>query len=355
MKIQLKESFHSRGGNKVKNEIVQLIEHFGEGLSQYEYNQYIPKLRDYFIDYLIENKSHAQDIPNLFKFEFTRSDIVLSTEYYVTKNESVRSKSAIDDFLIALNRFFDEVINIKYPNQNLITIRPFTNLSKDIEKTLLEKGIKLEARQGYPPIKEDQYKFIIEYLKKDRNISIKNEQVHIIIKLLLLYGFSFDRIMNLRAGAYCSERRVLEVTYRENPFRGLVLELPYSLNKEIENYTRKLNDKNNAENYLFCTKNGNKIKHDFPNEYLSKIKHEFFSGNDIEKNLRNPFTPTGLAKFAVINMIIKGINQSVILDLTGFKDDMYLACQKEVNEIKVLHRNRYINHMIRDISTYDEV
>lgn len=339
----------------MKQGIIQLIDQLGMGLSEYEYNQYMPKLRDYFVDYLIENKSQALDIPNLFKFEFTRSDIILSTEYYVTKNENVKSKSAIDDFLIALNRFFDEVINIKYPNQNLITIRPFTNLNKDIEKDLLAKGIELEDRQAYPPIKEDQYKFILEYLERDKDLTVKNKQVHIIIKLLLLYGFSFDRIMNMKAESYSSERRTLELIYRENPLRSFKLELPYSLYKEIQSYVQGLSDKNNRKNFLFITKTGNKIKHDFPNEYLSKIKNEYFLGNEIEKEPRNPFTPTGLAKYAVINMILKGVNQSVILDLTGFKDDMYLACQKEVNEMKVLNRNRYINHMIRDISTYDEI
>lgn len=334
---------------------MQFVDQFGSGLSEYEYNQYMPKLRDYFVEYLVENKSHAMNMENLFKFEFTRRDIILSAEYYVIRNDSVKSKSAIDDFLIAINRFFEEVVNKKYPNQNLITIRPFTNLNKEVEKDLLEKGIELEERQANPPINEDQYKYIIKYLKSDKERTFKTKQVHIILKLLLLYGFSFDRIMNMKKENYCSETRTLVIIYNHKPLRSLRLELPYSLHKEIEDYFEDLNKNKNENDYLFVTRPGNQIKHDFPNEYLTHIKNEYFSGKELEKDLKNPFTPTGLAKYAVIKMILDGVNQSVILDLTGFKNEMYFACQEEVNEMKVLNRNRYINHMIRGIPTFDEL
>ncbi|TBL77431.1 hypothetical protein [Paenibacillus thalictri] len=114
----------------------QLLRNFGINLTQYEFNQYIPKLRDYFFPFLLQEKKHVTDAGTLFKFELTRSDIVKSTEYYILKNEKVKSKSAIDDFLTALNCFFEEEIYEKYPNQNLMNIRPFNKLSSEIENRL---------------------------------------------------------------------------------------------------------------------------------------------------------------------------------------------------------------------------
>lgn len=341
----------------MQQKLMQLVEEFGRELSKYKYDNYIPKLRDYFLGYINDNKASITNIEHLLKFEFTRNDIILSTEYYVVNNGNVRSKSAIDDFLIALNRFFVDTVFKYYPNQNLITIRPFTNLSKEIENDLLEKGVELDDRQAYPPIKEEHYKFIMRYINIDKDKSLKTKQVHIIIKLLLLFGLSFDRIINLKKSDYCSEKRTLEILYKQKPARSFILELPYKLNKEIENYITHLNENKFESEYLFVNRNGKKINHGFPNWYLTNIKNEYYKNNDEIEDVAksHPFTPTGLAKYAVINMIIDGFNQSVITDLTGFKHDSYSDCQDIVNEIKLLDRNRYINHMIRGVSTFDEV
>lgn len=344
----------------MENELMRLLDEFGEGLSKYEYNQYIPKLKHSFVDYIIKEKSNSINVENLFKFEFTRNDIIKSTEYYILNNENVKSKSAIDDFLIALNRFFEETINKYYINQNLIAIRPFTTLSKDIELELSNQETFLLDRQANPQINEDQYKYILEYIKNEDKLTIKTRQVHIIIKLLLLYGFSFDRIANIKKSDYCIEKKTLKIVYNKTPLRIIELEIPYSLRKEFESYLEELkNTSYNNNEYFFTTRNETKIAHDFPNDYLLGIKNSYFSKykSDINEETleKNPFTPTGLAKFAIINMILNGINHSVVLDLTGFKNEVYIDCQNEVDQRKLLNKTRYINHKIRGINTFDEL
>lgn len=49
------------------------------------------------------------------------------------------------------------------------------------------------------------------------------------------------------------------------------------------------------------------------------------------------------------------MNQSVILDFTGQKENIFNDCQNIIDERKKLNRNRYINHMIRGISVYDDM
>ncbi|MBD8496905.1 hypothetical protein [Paenibacillus arenosi] len=338
----------------MKEELLRIIYKFGLNLSKSEYNQYIPKLRDYFVKYLIDTMSNST-IENVFKHEFTRNNIIQSTIYYVVNNENVKSKSAIDDFLIALNRFFEESIYIKYPNHNLISLKPFTSLNKEIESALSSNGIKLEERQSSPSINDEQYKFILNYIHNDKDNSFKTRQVRIIIKLFLLYGFSFDRIINLKKSDYSLEHRILEIVYKDMPRRSLQLEVPYSLHKEFEIYLQKLSQTDFESERFFLNTRGNPITHEFTIDYLKEIRNMYFSNNELEKELRNPFTPTGLAKYAIIRMILDSVNQSVISDLTDFKTDVLSNCQDIVNEIKELNRNRYVNHMIRGLQAYDEL
>ncbi|TVX94124.1 site-specific integrase [Paenibacillus agilis] len=338
----------------MKEKLLQLLSVFGSGLTPFESNQYTPKIRDYFFRYILAMKPDSS-IENLFKYELTRNDLINSTIYYIMVNDHVRSKSAIDDYLIAVNRFFDETLFNLYPNQNLVSIRPFTSLSKEIEKILIERKVELEERQTFPSINDEQYRFILSFINNDLEGSFKTKQVQIIIKLILLYGLSPERIIKLKKGSYLMDERQLEVIYSENPRRSLVLEIPFKLHKEIEAYLDELSTKKLSCDNFFVNREDKSIKHNYPNSYLKEIKKEYFAKHPIEEGNKNSFTPTGLAKFAIIRMILNGVNPSVISDLTGYMSDVLTDCQNKVNEMKGLNRNRYINHMIRGIQTYEEI
>nr|WP_302773394.1 tyrosine-type recombinase/integrase [Clostridium paraputrificum] len=337
----------------LKEDLFKLVvNNFGSNLSQYEYNQYVIKLRDYLLPYIEKNKSHCDNIEQLFKYEFTRQDIINSTIYYVENNENVICKSAIDDFLISLNRLFGETINEKYFNQILFNIQPFNCLSKDIESEIEKRGFKLlKDRESYPAISNKEYDLLIEYLRNMKCTKISSYQYKIITSLLLLYGFSFDRIININYNDYSMERGILKINC-ETENRFIELELPYNLKMLMKEFLDIRKNVNNQSNSMFITRTGNKISHGYLTDFFLKVKKE----QNIEVgNNRNSFTPTGLAKYSVIKMIMEGMNQSIILDLTGFKLDLYLDCQNEVNNLKNLNLNRYVNKMIRGISIYDDI
>ena len=54
-------------------------------------------------------------------------------------------------------------------------------------------------------------------------------------------------------------------------------------------------------------------------------------------------------------MIESGLNQAVIMDLTGQGIDVFSYCQNIVDNRNGCSCNRYINHMIRGIDTYDDM
>ena len=54
----------------------------------------------------------------------------------------------------------------------------------------------------------------------------------------------------------------------------------------------------------------------------------------------NQFTVTGIQKFAIVQMILAGMNQAVIKEFTGQGDDILEDCQRKVNVEKKIDINR---------------
>lgn len=156
---------------------------------------------------------------------------------------------------------------------------------------------------------------------------------------------------------YNSNKNTLLINNITDVRKNITLELPFNLKEDFIQYFnfRKLQTSINSE-FLFVTEKNTKIKNGFLSDTLDKIRKKFTYDNaDIDDNTRNPFTPTGLQKYAIIKLILSDFNQSILSDLTGQKQDILIDCQLSVNEKKVIKLNRYINHMIRGIDTYDKI
>ncbi len=339
----------------IYEELTEVINSFGSKLTEWQYNSYIPKLRDYFIEYVMENMKEVKNVETLFKHELTRSHLIKSTEFYIIRNENVKSKSAIDDFLIALNQLFELEINNRYYNQNLENIRPFMKLNTEIEEDLITQGINLKGKEPRPSINRNQFIFILERLAGIGE-SFTQLQIKIIIKLVLLYGLKPERIIDFNILDFKIDERVLNVKYNDNPNRYIKLELSNSLYKDLVEHS-KLRANIIGDNNLFVKTKGKKITHSYLKNYLDIVRDDYYKKYPHEKfgkaEDNNQFTFTGLAKYSVINMILDGMNQSIIMDLTGFEDDVFGYCQEEVNKIKAVSKDRYINSNIRGIETYD--
>lgn len=339
----------------MRERIIAIIEQdFGNQLTIHKYNQYVPKLRDYFVPYLLEQNEFGKDIPEIFGKAFNRNCIIQSAVYYIQKNENVSSKSAIDDFLIALNQLFEHVLFIKYPNEAVERLTPFATLAVEVEDKLKHLGVALKEREAYPPIEQSQFKYLINHLEALNTNNFKAMSIRIVVKLLLLYGLNVDRISSMQIQDYDAARRVLKVHYRDFTDRVIQLELPFSLVVDLEVYMRLREEQNfQGLDLLFLKVSGKPVRHDLAHEFLSdvKIAYEKEFGEKIAG--KNPFTLTGLQKYAIINMILEGMNQSVIIALTGLKEHVINDCQREVDKQSALNRNRYINYKIRGTKTFE--
>lgn len=341
----------------MKIELLNLLDDFRKKLTDYQYNQYIPKLRDYLFPY-IESTFQESSITEIFQNEFTKKNIIDSAIYYIDINTNVQRISAIDDYLIALNSFFEKTIFEKYHNTNLMSLKPFIRLNKDVKEKIKEKNITLLEKETFPAINDFQSEYIFHYLNNCYSYrSLSSYQTPIILKLMLLYGFSHDILSNLKLNNYNSNKNTLLINNITDVRKNITLELPFNLKEDFIQYFnfRKLQTSINSE-FLFVTEKNTKIKNGFLSDTLDKIRKKFTYDNaDIDDNTRNPFTPTGLQKYAIIKLILSDFNQSILSNLTGQKQDILIDCQLSVNEKKVIKLNRYINHMIRGIDTYDKI
>ncbi|WP_276322061.1 tyrosine-type recombinase/integrase [Paenibacillus thalictri] len=182
---------------------------------------------------------------------------------------------------------------------------------------------------------------------KDTFVSV---QVKLIVKLLLLYGFKFNRIIELSLDAFDPEKRTLEISFKNGHNKQVFLELPYSLYKDMKTHYDIRTSYKSGNSNLFITRAGSLITNAFISDFLNKARTSYFSGSKQDEYLKNPFTPTGLAKYAITNMILQGMDQSTIVHITGVENDIYQDCK---DQISYEDYNRMINHNFRGIKTFD--
>lgn len=330
--------------------LIQLIYEYEKYLSFEAAKQYISMLKNYFAPFLMQ-KYNCNSLKALFCEEITRKGIIEAITYYVIENENISSKSRLLYYVYCLDGFYSKIIFKKFPNPNIKDIYPFTNLITEVLEILKGKGIVLNEKESCSPIDEEQYSFLMKELK-DKSASLKSRQEIIITKLWLLYGITAKKISEITVGDYNFERNTLNVRGTKRKDIKITLELPFLLSKEIMEYINIRGLKGTNE-MLFSSSSGKVISSNFLNDFLRIIREKYCVEND--NFFQNQFTPTGLQKYAIIKMIESGMNQAVIMDLTGQGIDVFSDCQNIVDNRNGFSRNRYINHMIRGIDTYDDM
>lgn len=337
-----------------ERELYQLVDVFTSKLSKWQYNQYVSKIRDYFIPYLLKEKRRkANTVRILFETELVPSDIIECCAQYMLKNDGVTSESSADDFLIAVNQFFDIVLAPRYPNQNLISIRPFNKLGMRVLEMVQQEGKKLEKAFKFQPITGEQYEWIISNLHNNEFITRKDKQVQIILELILLFGFSIGRIQQFKKDNIFENGRILSfVSYKYSIPQKFSLELPIEVSNNINSYLSEY--RHDKYDWLFITDEFSQVQASFTWVYLQKIRESFKSSNELEKADERRFSNTGISMYAINEMLQKGINSNLIMDLTGQGKKIIESCQNDIySNNQPRNQNSFLNYKIRGIDTYN--
>ena len=325
----------------MNKELENLLEEFQQGLTKSKYDSYMPILRNSFFPYLEkERKEKIEDsVGYFFRSVVSSDDIIGGGIYYIDNTPKVTNESAIDKYLTATSEFFKAVIFPKWPTCQLSTVDNFKGYYKDILKT---KNKPLKKHETRAHLDEDSAKKLLECLFGLEDSSFKNIMLKATIPLILLYGFKIGTIADIKREDYDCSTRIIKLQLENDVVN---LELPYN----VYVYVNKIFEKKVNDVYLFNITEEQKLISDYFDDFLVKCNKKM--------NTETKITLDGLARYAVINMFLEGMNPIVIRQITGMRDINLNYCQREAWKVSKnkIQLNRYVNTKIRGIPVYDDL
>lgn len=317
------------------------------------------EIKDKFADYValynslyqfLQNEYKEKDttVEDFLKYDFSRENVIDSCVWYIRNSSKANSVSAIEKYLNAITKFYNQyMIPNGYDNRNLYVIIPFGQL-KPLVKDRLKNEV-LKEKETIEPIGNEEVKAVLNYFASCRK-SIASRAASIISKLILLYGFKLEKVRYFEKSNFSEDGFFLNIHLKIDDW-FVQLELPKDLAYEIQEYFLILGDIPQNQ-LIFLNTNGKIITSTFLDTYLSAIKSE-------NENLKR-LTATGMAKYAIMNMIEVGFSKLNIKYLTGMEDAIINDCEERLFKQKsgekddyIRTLNRDINSRIRGIATYD--
>lgn len=280
-------------------------------------------------------------------------EIINSLDYYINKNgvssieTALRYISCIKEFLSYL---IDKEIIINSELTKEFGLPTYSEKSfRNIVNKYIDKDKRLKERKDFVAFSEVEIQSLIkdcdDTLKDSINIEkacdskkyFNRVRAAIIIKLIIFCGIRYEHLHRLSFNS-------IDLVHNTISINGFIIHIPHNLRDQFVIYEEIINDigsSNSERKFLFVNYNGSKMSD---------------KTNTISDHLRN-YTGrrdvNGLIKYTVINMILKGVNESVIKKFTGIASSMYKPCQEEVNKKLSMNTNRYLDSKLRSIHTFD--
>ena len=307
-----------------------------------------------FIEYLKETKENYDgSFYDYFENEFSKNDIIQSCVRYVRNSNKATSLTAIERYLNAMTKLYEECIQKEgCNNRNLFAILPFGNLKTIVNDKI--KDLKLKEKSSIPPIDDNTANIIIKFLQDKKNTkSDVSKRNSIMLRLIMLYGFKLERLKYIKVSDLRCDNHILDINSEKYGDNILSLELPFSLVSDINKYIEFLQTDTNFRNdqYLFLMSTGKLI--------TSSCCKEIFDKLNTNKNCSR-ITLVGICKYAIINMIEHGLSKEKIKLITGVQDDIIDDCEeiylrRLCNNTEKEFLNREINQKIRSLPIYDDI
>lgn len=323
----------------MNREIEHLLFEFEQGLTTGKYNSYMPILKNSFIPYL--EKTHGGEIESsvdrFFEIFISPNDIIGGGVWYIDNTSKVTNESAIDKYLTATSEFFKAVIFPKWQRCPLSTVDNFKMYYQDI---LMRSNKKLKKHTSRIHLDDESVNNLLECLYELDDETPKSIMLKAVIPLILLYGFKIGTIAEIKRNDFDNVKRTINIQLEDNIIN---LELPYNVFVYVDKiYARKTDDV-----YLFDTAKNQRLISDYFDDFLIKYNKRI--------NVEAKITLDGLAKYAVINMFLVGMNPIIIGQISGMKDINLNYCQRQAWEKNRVQLNGYVNSKIRGINIYDNL
>jgi len=312
------------------------------------YNEDLRILSKYLIQKGITDKTCKQFLQGM-----RTETIIESLDDYI-EDSNIRSQARAYKYFSCIKEFFlwltsEDIIE----NRSLVQEFGYTTSSHKSYQYKVNKFIDnhpiLKKGKTYEPRGFKEIEDLIEYCDRkvlDDEATIRRAldtpkyfnkyRSALIIKLMILTGIKYEVIYSLMADCLDIKHNSIEI----NSFK---IRLPYRLMDQFLRYEEILSklgtDKKDRK--LFVDING------------KEISNKVGATHNFLKDATGNGDFNSLIKFTIIEMIKKGINESIIMEFTGVGATMYGECQNAVNSEYKLNQSRYLDSRIRRLEVYD--
>lgn len=330
----------------------ETIDEFLESVSENSTKIYITKIYS-FHKFLVEVKGISDGSFESYLSSMRIEEVIDSLDYYINKNQIAKSTVAWH-YISVVKRYFSFLEIKGISNNGLLKLFGLDNNSEKsfnnrIKKVIdgHEKLFKLDSKEelNYDEIEM----LVIECDEQIRNILMEKEKVldynkyaskyndlmySIVIKLIVFSGIKYKVIGSIKV-------KDIDLNHNRISINGYIVHLPNNLSDQLREYIDIRGKLNAKDDSLFVDVNGESIG---TNTSLLTSRLQSYIGR---------MDTTGMIKYTVIEMINKGINQSLIQSFTSVGDEIFKYCQNRVNGDKNRHANRYLDSKLISMKIND--
>lgn len=325
---------------------------FLESVSEKSKDVYSGKI-NCFYNFLVEKKGITDGSFQSYLSSMRDIEILESLQDYIDKNELTKISVALH-YISVVRRYFNFLYGLQIENNNLLRNFSLEKRHNDSFTNKLREFIKNNNRLTDIGTKSaltlDEVKLLliecdqeIEDVLRDRQIALfsninkttyNNIMSAVALKLIVFTGIKFNILNTIRIGD-------LNISHNTICINNFTIHLPDNLADQFENFLSIRKSILSESDVLFIKYEGDILGRSC--SILSERLQQYIGRQDT----------TGITKFGVIEMIKKGVNQSILQEFTGVGMDIFKDCQRQVNGEKNKYGSRYLDSKLRSLEIND--
>lgn len=309
-----------------------------------------------FYKFIISEKKVDDTLYRSYLEGMDVKDIIESLDYYIFCND-ISSQTMALHYASVIKGYFSYVFTLGIRNQNLLQAfgLPPDNQSsyQYIMREVISNHPKLEQRDQKDEITWDEAVILIaECDQRIKEIMDENNVLDyrvyaskyntlmfsIMLKLILFTGVPYRLLREIKVDQV---NPILNTITINNFSIHLPDNLCVQLNFYLDVRKKIMEERCDCSDYLFVQVDGKQLRKN--TDAIAATLREYLGRSDL----------TGLIKFTIMQMIKKGINQSIIQNFNNVGSAIYLDCQMKVNQQRSTSISRYLDSKMRSMEVFD--
>lgn len=331
-------------------EFLETIEGYLATKNEENRNVYVPRIYS-FAKFLQEEKNVTDKNYKEYLSALKMDVIIDSLENFIISNQ-IKKKSVAFFYARTVKKYFCYLNDIGIENVELLKTFAYTN-SKSYDNKIrkyIENNATLEMVETKEAVDFEEIKLLITSINEQIEECINdvevltctesrynpyNNLVYLLgLKLMIFTGIDYAGIRKLEVNCFdCKKLKITINTY--------TIHVPDNLGEQLSIYEYIKNKRGIKGDRFFV----------LCNEQI--IPKETYQFSYLIEEIIGRGDTSGIRKYAITEMIRKGINQSFIMKLTNVGLTIFEDCQNTVNTERHIDANRYIDSKMRDMRIFD--